>query len=366
MPRGPGKKSNYNLDYSRFNGVNDARHEEAEEESVQESQQANAGMDQEMAQMLRQMPPELQEAYRLMSIANSTGDEKARQRANELAIKAVEKGGPEVRQTFLEEVAKKLPEDSGLNAEALAMDLNGMDDSMPENVSEKSDHLSQKSAVLTSKIDRMKADMEAGKAATRLQMENLDKQQKELESLSSPEDLMKFLSNEGLTEEDMHDMLTGDQDHMEAMVGKMMNKATDVGNKLKTADAAAKEASSLHSSLLGSGTPATEDGPKKVTRVIRKEEEEAQVPMHRMQYQKDADGRFASVELIVDLPGVADMSSIALDVAEKHIRLNTVAPAPRFLVNSGPFPVLIEPSAARAKFSKKRQQLSVCVPAKNS
>eukprot|EP00930_Biecheleria_cincta_P100147 TRINITY_DN91761_c0_g1_i1.p1 TRINITY_DN91761_c0_g1~~TRINITY_DN91761_c0_g1_i1.p1 ORF type:complete len:363 (-),score=109.82 TRINITY_DN91761_c0_g1_i1:305-1393(-) len=362
MPRGPGKKSNYNLDYSRFNGVDDARHADAEEEVGDDSQQASGGMDAEMAQMLRQMPPELQEAYRLMSIANSTGDEKAKQRANELAIKAVEKGGPEVRKNFIQEVAKHLPEDSGLDVEALGMDLNGMDDSMPEN-------LSEKSAILTSKIDKMKAEMEAGKAATRLQMENLQKQQEELESLSSPEDFMKFLSKQGMTEEDMHKMLTADQDHMEAMVGKMMNKATDVGSmssKLKMADAAAKEASELHSRLLGTGTAATEDAPKKVTRVIRKQEEETQVPMHRIQYQKDADGRFASVELSVDLPGVTDMSSIALDVAEKHIRLNTVAPAPRFLVNAGPFPVLIAPSEARAKFSKKRQQLSVCVPAKSS
>ena len=38
-----------------------------------------------------------------------------------------------------------------------------------------------------------------------------------------------------------------------------------------------------------------------------------------------------------------------LDIAEKHVRLNTVAPAPRYVVNAGPFPVLIEPTAARAK-----------------
>lgn len=361
MPRGPGKKSNYNLDYSRFNGVDDARHEDAEEDEVtKESQQTSASNQPEMAEMLRAMPPELQEAYRLMAIANSTGDEQARKRANELAIKAVEKGGPEVRKTFLQEVSKQLPEDSGIDVGALGTELDGMDDSMP-------DTLAGKTGMLTSKIDRMKAEMEAGKAATRQQLENLQKQQEELESLSSPEEFMKFLTKEGMTEEDLSKMLSGDQDHMEAMVGDMMNQATNVSSsKLKTADAAAKEAAELHSELLGAETAATKGAPEKPKRVIRKEEDEPQVPMHRMQYQKDADGKFASVELTVDLPGVADMSSIALDVAEKHIRLNTVAPAPRFLVNAGPFPVLIEPSAARAKFSKKRQQLSVCVPAKNS
>lgn len=362
MPRGPGKKSNYNLDYSRFNGVDDARHEETDDddEVAKESQQTGASMDPDMAEMLRCMPPELQEAYRLMAIANSTGDEQAKKRANELAIKAVEKGGPEVRQTFLSEVSKHLPADSGIDVGALGTELDGMDDSTPES-------LSGQTGKLTSKIDRMKAEMEAGKAATRQQLDNLQKQQEELESLSSPEDFMKFLTKEGMTEEDISKMLTADQDHMEAMVGKMMNKAATVSSsKLKTADAAAKEAAELHSQLLGGDTSATKGTSEKPKRVIRKEAEEAQVPMHRMQYQKDADGRFVSVELTVDLPGVADMSLIALDVAEKHIRLNTVAPAPRFLVNAGPFPVLIEPGEAKAKFSKKRQQLSVSVPAKIS
>jgi len=64
------------------------------------------------------------------------------------------------------------------------------------------------------------------------------------------------------------------------------------------------------------------------------------------------------------MPGVADMSAILLDVSEKHIRLSTCAPAPRYAVNAGPFPVLIDPSAARAKYSKRKQELSIEVPAK--
>ena len=88
------------------------------------------------------------------------------------------------------------------------------------------------------------------------------------------------------------------------------------------------------------------------------------LPNHRLQYKKDGDGKYVAMELICELPGVQDMSCIVLDIAEKHVRLSTVDPAPRYVVNAGPFPVLIDPSAAKAKFSKKRAELSVLVPAK--
>jgi len=85
--------------------------------------------------------------------------------------------------------------------------------------------------------------------------------------------------------------------------------------------------------------------------------EEVIIPDHRLQYQKDANGRYTSVELKCTLPGVSDMSMIALDVADRHVRLNTCKPAPRYCVNAGPFPVLIDAGAARAKYSKKREEL---------
>eukprot|EP00913_Durusdinium_trenchii_P010182 g9547.t1 len=56
------------------------------------------------------MPPELQEAYRLAMVSRSTGDEAAQQRANELVLQAIEKGGPDVQKRFLDEVSQHLPE----------------------------------------------------------------------------------------------------------------------------------------------------------------------------------------------------------------------------------------------------------------
>lgn len=66
MPRGPGKSSNYNLDYSRFNAA-----ERSEDD--QQQQQEQQEMPEDFAAALKNMPPELQEAYRLAMISRSTG-----------------------------------------------------------------------------------------------------------------------------------------------------------------------------------------------------------------------------------------------------------------------------------------------------
>ncbi|CAE7033566.1 rpoC2 [Symbiodinium sp. CCMP2456] len=119
MPRGPGKRSNYNLDYSRFNGLENQ--DQAEERCVDEASTDGA---EDFAVALRNMPPELQEAYRLTMISRSTGDEAAQKRANELVLQAVDKGGPQVRETFMKEISGHLPEGT----------LRGMDDSqLPQN-----------------------------------------------------------------------------------------------------------------------------------------------------------------------------------------------------------------------------------------
>merc|ERR1719401_1076755 len=89
---------------------------------------------------------------------------------------------------------------------------------------------------------------------------------------------------------------------------------------------------------------------------------EPKIPEHRVQYQKDDNGRLASVELRCELPGVGSMDDIEVDVSERHLRLRTLAPA--YVVNVGPFPDLVEATAARAKFSKKRHELTLSVPAK--
>merc|ERR1712003_590689 len=135
-----------------------------------------------------------------------------------------------------------------------------------------------------------------------------------------------------------------------------------------------KAAEDLHSMVCGNATlvtpvpstavASTTKTPTTSMPPVPRPEEEAKIPDHRLQYQKNSDGQYTAVELKCTLSGVADMSGILLDVSEKHIRLSTCKPFPRYVVNAGPFPVLINPSAARAKFSKKREELSISVPTK--
>ncbi|CAK0835520.1 unnamed protein product [Prorocentrum cordatum] len=101
MPRGPGKASNYSFDYSRFNAAEKAGAEEAAPAAPE------GGPD--MRELLKNMPGELQEAYRLMMISKESGDKAAEERANELALMAIRRGSPEVQQQFVQELSKKDP-----------------------------------------------------------------------------------------------------------------------------------------------------------------------------------------------------------------------------------------------------------------
>jgi hypothetical protein len=378
MPRGPGKKENYNLNYSRFNAFD--RDEEEDQRSSGRMQQAAANGNDSippMEEILANVPGELREAYRLMAESKQTGDEAAQKRANELCLAAVERGGPEVRKKFLDEVSRQMPEEgqkwrdkglfgdgvgAGVGAGATTKDMPG-------------------------RIDHLRKKMEKDAEDARAQLESLASQQEQLEKLQSPEDFMKFMSEQGMGNEDLQRMFTGDQQHMENFCQAMIDKAA---GKPKTEqedpEETLKAAEELHASLCGlsgKGAPppstssrerqkagdAPESGrleAEKTAAAVPKKpvEEPVKIPDHRLQYQKDAEGRYSSVELRCDLPGVADMSSIMLDISEKYLRLTTSAPGPKYAVNAGPFPVLIDASAARAKFSKKRSELSVTVPAK--
>jgi len=180
---------------------------------------------------------------------------------------------------------------------------------------------------------------------------------------------MKFMQEEGITDADLQRIFSGDEQFMQARLNDTLEKqmAKDrEGNGSKDAAEALKKVDDLHSTLFGEDTPEEEKAPEPV--VVKEPEAPAEpevtIPMYRLQYQKDEKGKYTVVELKCSLPGVADMSCVNLDVSEKHLRLSTMDPAPRYAVNAGPFPVLIDPSGARAKYSKKREELSISVPCK--
>lgn len=231
--------------------------------------------------------------------------------------------------------------------------------------------------------------MEKDAENSRKQLEGLARQQEELEGLSSPEDFLKFIQKQGMKEEDIQRMFGGDQGFMEDACKSMLDRAAAIpdaerlqGCSADSAEKALRDAEALHEAICGierHGQAPVAGDTVRETAVAAAEapavaparqakpapaEEPVKIPEHRLQYQKDADGRYTSVELRCELPGVPDMAHIALDVSEKFVRLTTAAPGPRFAVNAGPFPVLIDPSGARAKYSKRRSELTVTVPAK--
>mmetsp|Transcript_30058 Transcript_30058/g.54613 ORF Transcript_30058/g.54613 Transcript_30058/m.54613 type:complete len:393 (-) Transcript_30058:63-1241(-) len=389
MPRGPGKKENYNLDYSRFNKFD---HLDDEDDDVickpkePPAEADAAGSPPQIEELLRGMPRDLQEAYQLSAISKQSGDPAAQRRASELALRAVQNGSPEVQREFLRNISEQMPEAAAkLSSELMAGPGVEPSSKDPKQLLETMEE--QATAALTKKklaespeeigtrVDNLREQLLAGQESTWKELENLKKQQEDLERIKSPEEFFKFMHEGGLKPEDMQRIFSGDTQHMEAKCKEMLEKSTEEHAEQRSrSEAASQAAEEIHSSLFGrsedkpdaSSTPAAT--PKAVpatpSRPPPPAEPEVKIPMYRLQYQKDSDGRYTTVELRCNLPGVADMSGINLDVSEKHIRLSTEPPVPRYAVNAGPFPVLIDPSAARAKYSKKREELCVSVSVK--
>merc|ERR550514_2492745 len=87
--RGACRPEHYNLDYNRFNGVDE------------DADVPAAGGD-AIAEMMRNanVPPQLKEAMRLSQVAKQTNDIAAQARADELVRAAILQGGPEIQKRF--------------------------------------------------------------------------------------------------------------------------------------------------------------------------------------------------------------------------------------------------------------------------
>jgi len=403
--RGQGQKKNYNLDYSRFDFLDKEEEQEAMLAAAKEQRakggsagkdylnknhttaeaDAAAGNIPPFREMLRDMPVELQQAYHLMEVAKRDGDENAQKLASEMALKAVEKGGPEVKEEFMKNIKKMKPEYAKEVSAVTGIPVGGppVDDDVPVSTE--------------NKIDTLREQMEKGQIAAKKQLDELQKQQDSLEQMKSPEDVLKFMTEGGMTEADLQRMFSGDQAHMESCIKGMLDKTDgkEPGQKTSDAEKACKATEVLHGTLCGSmdeaeaekaieqissggldslddDTPAgtatsssakASKAPPKPARAPEPPARVVNIPDYRLQYQKDANGRYTGVELRATLPGVSSMAMILLDVSADHLRLSTLEPAPGYVVNAGPFPVAIDHENAKAKYSKKREELLITVPA---
>mmetsp|Transcript_102140 Transcript_102140/g.264132 ORF Transcript_102140/g.264132 Transcript_102140/m.264132 type:complete len:360 (-) Transcript_102140:191-1270(-) len=358
MPRGPGKKENYNFDYSRFSGLNG-----------DEDGNAVATMPEGVPpEVMQNLPGELQEAFRLMAISKQTGDVKAQQRSTELVMQAIEKGGPEVKKRFSQEVMQQMAKNPEQKA-GLETLLNKQD---PANARGGGGNAGSLDG-LGSSISQLQKQMKIGAESSASQLQKLKEQQDALEQLRGPEDFARFMAQQGLNEEDLQKAMSGDEAQMQAVFEKAIGSTVskEATEKAEKMDKALETVDEIHKQLNDlSGPDGVEMAPPMPVaepahaprRPAEPAKPEPKIPVHRVQYSKDESGRLQSVELKCELPGVEAMDAIELDISDKYLRLRTEGPA--YVVNVGPFPNLVDAAAARAKFSKKRQELTLTVPAK--
>jgi len=228
-------------------------------------------------------------------------------------------------------------------------------------------------------LETLKARMTSGIESAEKEMEAMQAQHDRLMSIRSGEDFFKQMKENGLTNEDLQRIFTGDTEHMENKVQEMIDKATvKKDDSMIAAEKAVETVEKVQQALKSDFQKPesfSQEGTSESSNAIPVEsdcqqkklsEPEVKVPMYRLQYKKDARGCYESIEMRCNLPGVAKLSDITLDVSERNIRLTTHPSGPKYAVNSGPFPVLIDPNNATAKYSRKREELFVAVGAKTN
>lgn len=400
MPRGRGEKKNYNLDYSRFSQLDDDSDDEAPSKPAAGGGKAVHGVSDAMRGMMpenmplpddAEFPQELRDAMNMMRYSKITGDEGARRKATELAMKAVEDGGPEIRARF-EEVTRTMLEKEGITAEPTS----GLPGEWRDTAAARTEPrgVDEVAGELGGLKDKMMQQLEA----TQKQMEMLQQQQSQLEGLQSPEDFFRFMADRGFKPEDVQRALTDEEYGRELMERQFAKDAKDaqvvsddvmkqveaLGADLKGVlsekedltkekEPAAAKASSSSSSLRlkeGQGKEEKKRGQGGQPQSAVPEEDSSgllpaaaggascEVPEHQLQILKDEEGtgKVAEIVLTVQLPGVASMAAVELDVSARHLRLQTTQD-PRYMLSLGPLVAEVAPDEARAKFSKKKQEL---------
>merc|ERR1719218_450162 len=183
-----------------------------------------------------------------------------------------------------------------------------------------------------SRIENLRKEMEEGQKATRAELDRLQAKQDELKKIRSPEGFFKFMKEEGITQEDIQRIFSGDQDHMQTRFNETLEQK-EAKKASEKSLAALKKVDEVHGALFVTSKEEPEEKvpeevPQKPARRAPSppKEPEVTIPVYRLQYQKDEAGKYTSVELKCTLPGVADMSGINLDLSDRHLRLSTQAP----------------------------------------
>ncbi|KAF4757853.1 hypothetical protein FOZ63_032779, partial [Perkinsus olseni] len=290
---GTKREGQYNLNYSRFDGVGEESREEASREG------------REKAVIEGHVPPELKEALRLMK----SGDPKAKKRANELALLAVERGGPEIRKRFEE-------------ALALSTDTTAQDGS-----------IKAASSILEEKLDAAREELKA-----------IDEKIGAARRCTTSEDFFELLKESGIQDEGEIQRAIGDPQFF----SELINRRTLPKEDPKVAK------------ILNLVEQCTESQEVAETVPTREKTIEAawQQADHTVQYLTDENtGKMSGACITVDVSGIKSIEDVELDVSKCYIRIR--ASPIRKVLNLGPFNFELNIDTVEAKLKRKHGKLLV-------
>merc|ERR1719316_1124946 len=156
-------------------------------------------------------------------------------------------------------------------------------------------------AATKSNLAELQRTMRKGQDDVKKQLDSLEKQKEQLESISSPEDFFKFMKDGGMSEEDLQRAFSGDEEHMKAALERMIDQAAvpDVGARA-SAEKALQAANQITDTLRGEvetlrgeasdspegsrGNLAAQDGALSLPKA--EESPKVAIPEHRLQYRK--------------------------------------------------------------------------------
>merc|ERR1719486_1792614 len=115
--------------------------------------------------------------------------------------------------------------------------------------------MSEEAEDTSNRIEGLRKEMEEGQKTTRAELDNLQKKQEELERIRNPEDFLKFMQEEGITQEDLQRIFSGDQEHMQARFRETIDKKDAEKASSKKSAEALKKVEDLHTTLFGPDTP---------------------------------------------------------------------------------------------------------------
>eukprot|EP00294_Goniomonas_avonlea_P016600 CAMPEP_0114554264 /NCGR_PEP_ID=MMETSP0114-20121206/8118_1 /TAXON_ID=31324 /ORGANISM="Goniomonas sp, Strain m" /LENGTH=326 /DNA_ID=CAMNT_0001739301 /DNA_START=9 /DNA_END=989 /DNA_ORIENTATION=+ len=292
-------------------------------------------------------PPELFEAMRL----SQTGDPEDKKRSHELVAKAIEAGGPEVQERFKHSLAHFEGKQSGAapaKKEWNKTDIEAVDKGLESTKSK-----------LETQLDTLKKEME------RLTAE--EDRLKQLQEAGGEEDMMRFLTQQGIKPEDLQRADT-DPEFSKKLADNLCESRIKPVGVTQDSETALEIADRVAAAVSGDRDPTVK--PRKVAPMrageVHKYAAES-LPggkgLMRPEHRLEVDGKEVSVEIIV--PELTGMDGVDLDVSEGVLKFEGPVSGDSAVKGYSlrlKLPVKVNADAVTARFVRQKRVLRVKMP----